>query len=179
LWEPWWEQFVSSPFYLQTQQLNKEKRDEKNPGDPGSSSFSHGLDSAGCEYVDRNLEVQRREVKVQPWTALQEPDGEGGSSRRIKSDRGWRVRRWLSYRYSCAANFDGKDNPVTGSPMIDTIAYTKIDDNTFEGTSKKAGKVVSNVKIVVAKDGKTMTVTVKGKNAKGEAVSDVIAYDRQ
>ena len=81
--------------------------------------------------------------------------------------------------YSYTAGFDGKDNPVTGSPMIDTIAYKKIDDNTYEGTSKKAGKVVSNVKIAVAKDGKTMTVTVKGTNAKGEAVSDVIAYDRQ
>lgn len=81
--------------------------------------------------------------------------------------------------YSYTANFDGKDNPVTGSPMIDTVAYTKIDDNTFEGTSKKAGKLVSNVKIVVAKDGKTMTVTVKGKNAKGEAISDMVVYDRQ
>jgi hypothetical protein len=81
--------------------------------------------------------------------------------------------------YSYTAGFDGKDNPVTGSPMIDTVAYKKIDDNTYEGTSKKAGKVVSNVRIAVAKDGKSMTVSVKGTNAKGEAVSDVIAYDRQ
>ena len=81
--------------------------------------------------------------------------------------------------YSYTANFDGKDNPVTGSPMIDTVAYKKIDDNTYEGTSKKAGKVVSNVKIAVAKDGKTMTVTVKGTNAKGEATSDSVVYDRQ
>jgi len=63
--------------------------------------------------------------------------------------------------------------------MADTIAYKKIDDNTFEGTTKKAGKVVGNVRIAVAKDGKSMTVTVKGKNAKGEAFSDVVAYDRQ
>jgi hypothetical protein len=81
--------------------------------------------------------------------------------------------------YSYTANFDGKDNSVTGSPMIDAVAYKKIDDNTYEGTSKKAGKVVSNVRIAVAKDGKSMTVSVKGTNAKGEAVSDVIAYDRQ
>lgn len=81
--------------------------------------------------------------------------------------------------YTYTANFDGKDNAVTGSPLIDTVAYTKIDDNTFEGTSKKAGKIASTVKISVAKDGKTMTVTVKGKNAKGEATSDVVVYDRQ
>ena len=58
--------------------------------------------------------------------------------------------------------------------MIDTVSYKKIDDNTFEGTSKKAGKVVGSVKIVVAKDGKSMTVSVKGKNAKGEATSNVL-----
>jgi hypothetical protein len=81
--------------------------------------------------------------------------------------------------YSYTANFDGKDNAVTGSPQIDAIAYKKIDDNTYEGTGKKAGKVTSNVKIAVAKDGKSMTVTVKGTNAKGEAVSDTIVYDRQ
>jgi hypothetical protein len=81
--------------------------------------------------------------------------------------------------YTYTANFDGKDNPVAGSPAIDAVSYKKIDDNTYEGTSKKAGKFVSNVKIAVAKDGKTMTVTVKGTNAKGEAVSDVLVYDRQ
>jgi len=81
--------------------------------------------------------------------------------------------------YSYSANFDGKDNAVTGSPMIDMVAYKKIDDNTFEGTSKKAGKVVSTVRIAVAKDGKTMTVAVKGTNAKGKATSDMVVYDRQ
>ena len=42
--------------------------------------------------------------------------------------------------YSYTANFDGKDNPVTGSPMIDAIAYKKIDDNTYEGTSKRQAR---------------------------------------
>jgi hypothetical protein len=81
--------------------------------------------------------------------------------------------------YSYSANYDGKDNPITGNPMIDTIAYKRIDDNTVEATTKKGGKVAGNVRIVVAKDGKSMTVTVKGKNAKGEAFSDVVLYDRQ
>jgi len=84
------------------------------------------------------------------------------------------------HAYSYTANYDGKDNPVSGNPMADTIAYKRIDDNTVEATTKKAGKVAANVRIVVAKDGKSMTVTaVKGKNAKGEAISDVVFYDRQ
>jgi hypothetical protein len=83
------------------------------------------------------------------------------------------------HAYSYTANYDGKDNPVTGNPMADTIAYKRIDDNTVEATTKKGGKPSATVRIVVAKDEKSMTVTVKGKNAKGEAVSDVVAYDRQ
>ena len=43
--------------------------------------------------------------------------------------------------------------------MADTIAYKRIDDNTVEATTKKAGKVAASIKIVVAKDGKSMTVS--------------------
>jgi hypothetical protein len=83
------------------------------------------------------------------------------------------------HAYSYTANYDGKDNPVTGNPMADTIAYKRIDDNTVEATTKKGSKVASNIKIVVAKDGKSMTVSSKGKNAKGEATSSEVVYDRQ
>ena len=48
-----------------------------------------------------------------------------------------------------------------------------------EATTKKGGKVAANIKIVVAKDGKSMTVSSKGKNAKGEASSSEVVYDRQ
>ena len=81
--------------------------------------------------------------------------------------------------YSYTANYDGNDNPVTGSPMLDTIAYKRIDDNTVEATTKKGRKVAANISIVVATDGKTMTVTSKGKNEKGEAFTNVAVYDRQ
>jgi hypothetical protein len=52
--------------------------------------------------------------------------------------------------------------------MADTIAYKRIDDNTVEATTKKAGKVAANIKIVVAKDGKSMTVSSKGRMRKGK-----------
>ncbi len=83
------------------------------------------------------------------------------------------------HAYSYTANYDGKDNPVTGSPAADTIAYKRIDDNTVEATTKKAGKVSANVKIVVSKDGKSMTVTSKGKDEKGVPFTNVAIYDRQ
>lgn len=46
---------------------------------------------------------------------------------------------------SYTANYDGKDNPVsgTGAPGgADTIALKRIDSNTVEATWKKVGKIV-------------------------------------
>jgi len=80
--------------------------------------------------------------------------------------------------YSYTVNYDGKDYPITGSALADTIAYKKIDENTIEGTSKKGGQVVVSTTVVVAKDGKTMTVTTKGKSDKGP-FTNVVVYDRQ
>ena len=80
--------------------------------------------------------------------------------------------------YSYTVNYDGKDYPITGSALADTIAYKKIDENTIEGTSKKGGQAVVSTTVVVAKDGKTMTVTTKGKSDKGP-FTNVVIYDRQ
>lgn len=80
--------------------------------------------------------------------------------------------------YSYTVNYDGKDYPIAGSALADTIAYKKIDENTIEGTSKKGGQVVVSTTVVVAKDGKTMTVTTKGKSDKGP-FTNVVVYDRQ
>jgi hypothetical protein len=80
--------------------------------------------------------------------------------------------------YSYTVNYDGKDYPITGSPVADAVTYKKVDDNTLEGTNKKAGQVVSTVTVAVSKDGKTMTVTTKGKNDKGP-FTNVVVYDRQ
>ena len=76
------------------------------------------------------------------------------------------------------ANYDGKEVPYKGSPMIDTVSIRRIDAHTTERTDKKDGKLVQTVKRVVAKDGKSFTATVKGKNAKGEAVNNVLVWDK-
>ena len=49
-----------------------------------------------------------------------------------------------------SGKFDGKDNPVKGDPLRDTAALKKIDNHTFQITSKKAGKVVLTGRISVA-----------------------------
>ena len=75
--------------------------------------------------------------------------------------------------------FGGKFYPLTGDPNNDERSYKKIDARTLEGISKKAGKVTSNTRIVVAADGKSRTVTTWGKNSKGKKVTNVAVYDKQ
>jgi hypothetical protein len=84
-----------------------------------------------------------------------------------------------AHAYSYTVQYDGKDYPVTGNPAADMIAYKKIDDSTVEATTKKGGQVTGTVSIVLAKDGKSLTVTSKGKDDKGVAYNNVAVYDRQ
>jgi hypothetical protein len=77
------------------------------------------------------------------------------------------------------AKFDGKEVPVTGNPNADTGAPRKIDDNNYENTWKKGGKVTITTKAVVSPDGKTLTITQSGTNADGKAVSSTVVYEKQ
>ncbi|HET7217030.1 MAG TPA: hypothetical protein VFJ02_03245 [Vicinamibacterales bacterium] len=74
---------------------------------------------------------------------------------------------------------DGKDVPVTGNPNYDTANATQT--NPHEGTIvyKKDGKTVATTKTSVAKDGKTLTVTSDGTDAKGQAFHNVSHYTKQ
>jgi hypothetical protein len=74
---------------------------------------------------------------------------------------------------------DGKDSPVTGNSSYDSAAITQ--NSPTEGTIeyKKAGKTVMTAKTVVSKDGKMLTVTSTGTDAKGQAVHNVAHYMKQ
>jgi hypothetical protein len=76
-------------------------------------------------------------------------------------------------------SYDGKDFPITGNPEADTISVKRVDDSTFEATLKKAGKVYTNSTRTISKDGKVMTVKVKGTNAKGEKINNTLVFDKQ
>ena len=80
---------------------------------------------------------------------------------------------------------DGKDHPWTGTvdgkPSVnqDTVAWTKIDDYTYESTNKLKGATLTTQRVVIAKDGKTRTNTVTGKNAQGQTVTNTVVYEKQ
>jgi hypothetical protein len=77
------------------------------------------------------------------------------------------------------ANWDVKDYPITGSQTADTVSLNRIDEYTTERTDKKDGKVVGTLRRVVSQDGRTLTITTKSTNAKGQAVNNVIVYEKQ
>jgi ABC-type transport system substrate-binding protein len=81
--------------------------------------------------------------------------------------------------FTYTAKYDGKDYPVSGSDVFDTISIKKINDHTVVSTLKKSGKIVSTSRRVVSKDSKTMTLTLNGTNAKGEKIHNVQVYDKQ
>jgi hypothetical protein len=76
-------------------------------------------------------------------------------------------------------NYDGKDYPMTGSPDADAISYKRINISTLEFTQKRANKVVGTGTRVVSKDGKELTVTYKGTNAKGQAINYVQVFEKR
>lgn len=75
--------------------------------------------------------------------------------------------------------YDGKDYPVTGSPDYDTQAVKPVDRGSVTAELKRTGKVVQTVSRKVSQDGKTLTMTFKGTNGKGQAVDSLEVYDRQ
>jgi len=85
--------------------------------------------------------------------------------------------------WSYTANYDGKDNPVSGTTGVlngaDSVAIKRINANTTENTFKKAGKVVLTGRDVVSKDGKVRTITAKGTDPSGKPVSRTIVFDKQ
>jgi hypothetical protein len=78
-----------------------------------------------------------------------------------------------------SGDFDGKPQPLKGSETADTVALKRIDAHTTERVDSKGGKTVTTYRRVVSKDGKTMTVTIKGTNAQGQAVNNVIVFEKK
>src|SRR5262245_37093821 len=77
------------------------------------------------------------------------------------------------------APYDGKPHPIKGSETADSVTLKRIDSHTTERVDSKAGKPVSTYRRVVSKDGKTMTVTIKGTDAKGQAMNNVVVFEKK
>ncbi len=74
---------------------------------------------------------------------------------------------------------DGKDYPTIGDPDSDAVAFTQIDANTNTYVVKKGGKQVKSGRIVVSKDGRTLTWVQKAKNLKGQGTDSTFVCEKQ
>jgi len=99
-------------------------------------------------------------------------DGENSEGKKTHNEY---TAKFDSKDYAEHPMLDGKPNP-NGADMI---SLKKIDDYTFEATTKQKGKVLTTTKNVVSKDGKTRTATTAGKNAQGQTVNNTIVWEKQ
>ena len=76
-------------------------------------------------------------------------------------------------------NYDGKDRPLTGDQDADALSLKHIDAFTTEFTQMRAGKVVMTGTRSISRDGKVMTITTKGTNARGQAVNNVEVFEKR
>jgi hypothetical protein len=80
---------------------------------------------------------------------------------------------------SSTFKYDGKDYAITGAADYDTLTLKQVDKLTVESTQKKAGKAVGKTVRTVSQDGKVLTLSSKGTDAKGVAYDNVMVFDRQ
>jgi hypothetical protein len=57
--------------------------------------------------------------------------------------------------------------------------YARSDANTVISASMKGGKLVQVTTIVLSQDGRTITTTGRGVDARGQQVNSVAVYDKQ
>ena len=74
---------------------------------------------------------------------------------------------------------DGKEHKPTNGSEGEMQVNRRIDANTTESISKKGGQTVQTIRRIVSKDGKTLTITVKGKTPSGAPLDDVRVFDKQ
>jgi hypothetical protein len=81
-------------------------------------------------------------------------------------------------KWAYTSAFDGTESPVTGSPAIDTVVAST-DGTGATVRYKKAGNVITTTTSVLSNDVKTLVVTVKIPDGKGNEFTNVSVYERQ
>ena len=87
-----------------------------------------------------------------------------------------------AYHWTWTAKADGKDAPVTGTTPYGpgaVASLTRVDAHTVKIVGKRNGQELLTQTITTSADGKTRTVTTRGKDAKGQAIDTMSVYDKQ
>lgn len=73
---------------------------------------------------------------------------------------------------------EGKASHIVYDVKFDGKDYTRVDANTYDYVDKKSGKEVWRGRIIVSKDGKTTTETIKVQDAKGQEFTVILVSDK-
>ena len=63
--------------------------------------------------------------------------------------------------------FDGRDNPVTGTPFADTVSYRLLDSHSIEGIAKKDGRICVKETAVLSEAEDVVRVTYESYDERG------------
>ena len=74
---------------------------------------------------------------------------------------------------------DGTEGQIQGAQTPTTRFLRRIDDRNYEDGDKVNGKATTSRRLVLSPDGKTLTVTMKGTNAQGQPLNNVVVYEKQ
>jgi hypothetical protein len=113
-----------------------------------------------------------RVPKSQTRTYTQSADGTSLSIQTVTAD-GASTTQQSTFRY------DGKPYAFTGSSLYDSLTLKQVDTHTVKSTQWKDGKETGETTRVLSADGKAMSVTTTGKDAKGMPYRDESVYDRK
>jgi hypothetical protein len=79
---------------------------------------------------------------------------------------------------SYTVKLDGTPGPLKGSPVADMVAVKKIDDRNVEWKTMKDGQTISEFRVTVSADGKTVTATGTSTTPKGEKTKFTAVYEK-
>ena len=139
------------------------------------SRFSPGPapQSESCTYVMEGQETRvtsKEASEPRKYVAVRQEIK--ATSQRVDGDGKPTTREWTIV-------YDGKDRPITGDPDADTISLKRVDPFVSEFVQKRAGRVVISGTRAISNDGKIMTVTTQGMNAKGQTINEVWVFEKQ
>jgi len=77
------------------------------------------------------------------------------------------------------SQLDGKDAPITGGPAGMTRSVKLLEPRTFEIVTKMGGKELTTTRAILSPSGQLLRFVSSGTNAQGQAVSDIIIWEKQ
>ena len=126
----------------------------------GTFTDYHGAKPASGTYTEKRVVAGPPGAHAVSGSWQMERINSGNDAQTIVSYEmsvdGFRMKAMNGLSYD--ARFDGKEYPVLGDLGHTTVTLRRIDDHTVQEIDRRKGEVVDEIRLVAAKDGKTIEV---------------------